>query len=336
MSAAETDVAEAIVESEDSFDMDAAVEQLGKEIFPTAEKKEEVEEVEEETEDEVVEEVVEEDKEEPEPEKVEEEVEKKEIPQSWKKDMQDRWDGLDTETQDYIELREKQMREGIDVKKEDAELGMRMRDAFQPFSNVLKQNNVDPVTASQRLMATHLRMMSAPAEEKKQLFNQLAQSYGISNEPVDDETQKIMENPLVKQLMDKVNHLEKNVNVSQQASQQEREAQVNSKVESFAAEHPYFDDLSDNIARLIRADYSLEDAYDMAFKNSQYYEKDLEKKREEKLEQEEKAKKSEAEKAKKAKSVNVKGRDTKKAPTGPIGTMDDTMREVMRDIKNRP
>lgn len=346
MSTSEQEVSEAIAET-DSFDMDAAVEELAKDIFPTSQEKDlgynpdEYEVVEEKAdEDKGDEEVLEETEEgarsEPEAsEEKEEEKELKAIPQSWKKDMQDRWDGLDSETQDYIELREKQMKEGVDVRKDDADLGMRMRDAFSPFENVLKQNKIDPVSAAQRMMATHLRIASASPEQKKQLFDQLAQSYGITNDPVDDETQKLMNNPTVQNLVNKVNQLEQNVNVSQQASQQERETQINSKVENFAAEHPYFDDLSDDIARLIRADYSLEDAYDMAFNNSPYMKKELEKEREDKEKEDEKAKKKEAEKAKKAKSVNVRGRDTSKAPTAPIGTMDDTMRETMREIRNR-
>ena len=73
----------------------------------------------------------------------------------------------------------------------------------------------------------------------------------------------------------------------------------------------------------------------MAYRASPYFEKDLEKKAKEATEKAEKAKKLEAEKAQKAKSVNVRGRDTKKAPTAPKGTMEDTMRDVMREIKNR-
>ena len=336
MSAAETEVAEAIAETEDfqpepsneGIDIQSASESIASDLFGI--KPEEADEKEDEVTDpepQEAEEVVEE--------AIEEKEEVKEPPKSWKKEMHDTWSSLSPEAQEYIELREEQMKEGVEVRKEDADLGMRMRDAFAPFDNVLKKNNVDPVTASQRLMATHMRMMSAPIEERKQLFNQLAQSYGITNEPADEETQNMMNNPFVKQLMDKVNHLEQNVNLSQSAIQQEREAKINSEVEAFAAEHDYFDDLSDEIAIQIRAGKSLDDAYKVAYRASKFFEQDLEKEREKKSKEAEEAKKKEAEKAKKAKSINVKSRDTSKVPTAPKGKMFDDMPEIMRAIKNR-
>lgn len=332
----EAEVAEAIVEAETEqpeqpvddhgFDMDAAADELAKDLFPHSEKEDEVVEEAEE----VVEEVEEAEAEEPE--KVEEEIKP---PQSWKKEMHESWGKLDKDTREYIELREEQMKEGVEVKKTDADLGMKVRDAFAPFDNILKKNNIDPVNAAQRMLGIHLRIASAQPEEKKQLFDQLAKSYGITNEPVDAETKKMMDNPMVQQLLNKVNQLEQNQNMSQQATQQERETQINSEVEAFASKHDHFDDLSDEIAKLIRADYSLEDAYNVAYKVSPFFEKDLDKEREKKQIETEKAKKIEAEKAKKAKSVNVRGRDTKKAPTAPKGTMEDTMHEVMREINNR-
>ncbi|MBT8448385.1 MAG: hypothetical protein KJO69_01760 [Gammaproteobacteria bacterium] len=340
MSTAEAEVAEAITETEQpaeqpeveeqgGIDIQSASDSIAKDLFGAEpEKTEEVEEIEE----------VDEPEKSEEPEKVEETEEVKEVkaaPQSWKKEMRESWEKLEPEVQDYIELREEQMREGVEVRKEDADLGMKLRDALAPYETILKKQNIDPVTASQRMMSAHMRLATAPLEERKQLFAQLAKSYGITDEPVDEETQNLMKNPFVQNLINKVNRLEQNVSASQYESQQERETRINEEVKVFASEHPYFDDLSDDIAKLIRADYSLEDAYNMAFKNSQYFEKNLEKEREKELAEKEKAKKQEAEKAKKAKSVNVRGRDTKKAPTAPKGTMEDTMREVMREIKNR-
>ena len=327
MSTAEAEVTEAIVETEvadqpvaEEFDVQAGVDSIAADLFgvkpdeKTDTEPQEVEEVVEEAE--VVEEV-------------KEEVEVRDAPQSWKKEMKESWEKLDSDTQDYIELRESQMKEGVEVRKQDADIGMKLRDAFSPYENLLKQNNVDPVTASQKLMATHMQLISAPIEQRKTLFSQLAANYGITgenNEPVD---------PKIQQLEQRLSQVQNVLTANQQASQQEMKGRIETEVESFASEHPHFDDLSDEIAKLIRADYSLEDAYKVAYRASHHYDKDIEKKQKEELEKAEKAKKLEAEKAKKAKSVNVRGRDTNKAPTAPKGTMEDTMRDVMRDIKNR-
>ena len=43
----------------------------------------------------------------------------------------------------------------------------------------------------------------------------------------------------------------------------------------------------------------------------------------------------EAEAAKRASSANVRGRETRRAPTEPKGTMDETMRDTLEKIRNR-
>ena len=144
MSAAESEVAEAIVETEQpeqeesGFDMQAGVDSIAQDLFGVKpdDNGETDEEVVEEGETEAVEKEIGE--KEPE-EEVEEKPEPRAAPQSWKKEMHESWGKLDPDTQEYIELRESQMKEGVEVKKDDADLGMRMRDAFTPYANVLKQ-----------------------------------------------------------------------------------------------------------------------------------------------------------------------------------------------------
>jgi hypothetical protein len=334
MSAAESEVVEAIAETEEhqpepsneGIDIKAASESIASDLFGIKDEKEdEVTDPEPQETEEVAEEAVEE----------KEEVEVKEPPKSWKKEMHETWGSLTPEAQEYIELREEQMKEGIDVRKEDADLGMRMRDAFTPYDGILKKNNVDPVIASQKLMAMHIKMLTSNPEQRKQLFDQLGQSYGISNEPVDEETQNIMNNPFVKQLMDKVNHLEQSVTTSKNIYEQERLAQIEETVNAFKAKHAHFDYLEGDIADIINTGKSLEEAYKIAYRGSKFFKEDTDKELEERLEKAKEAEKKEAEKAKKAKSINVKSRDTNKAPTAPKGKMFDDMPEIMRAIKNR-
>jgi len=342
MSTAENEVAEAIVESEvnaeetieeGGIDIDAGVEAIASEMFPNYKPDEKDEEEIEVADDksQETEEVAEE------AEETEEVDEKYDPPQSWKKEMHETWNSLDKSAQEYIQLREEQMKEGVEVKKEDADMGMRLRDAFSPWKSLLESHKTNPVDAAQRLMATHIKIISTPLEQRKDLVNQLAASYGVTlnGQEVDPESQKIMENPAVQKLMNEVNQLRQNQNAILTESQQEREGRISEQVENFAQEHDHFDDLADEIAKLIRADYSLDQAYKVAYRASPFFEQDLEKEREKKDKEAQQAKKKEAEKAKKAKSVNVRGRDTGKAPTGSKGTMEDTMRDVLREINNR-
>ena len=326
---------EPVESAEPAFDMDAAADSLAADLFgkkpEELEANKEAEEPEEpvEAEAEATEEV-EEPEAEPEP-----EVEAREAPQSWKKEMHDKWASLDAETQDYIELREKQMREGLDRNHEDSELGKTMRDTFAPYEAMLRSQNISHEQAIGSFLSTHYKLSTAPMEERKQIFSHLAKVYGLEAPTQGENSEQAPVDPRVNQLQNELNGIKQHLSASQQRSLQEARTRIEGEVEAFAKDHPHFDDLSDEIARLIRADYELEDAYKVAYKSSRFYDLDLEKKNKEATEKAEKAKKAEAEKAKKAASVNVKGRDTKKSPTAPTGTMDDTMREVMREIKNR-
>ena len=109
------------------------------------------------------------------------------------------------------------------------------------------------------------------------------------------------------------------------------------QVNEFAATHEDFDELSDYIAMFVSGKgQSLEDAYESAKQaHPVYVQKLIDSKAQEAVDKYIAEQEKEAEKARKAKSVNVRGRDTSKASTEPTGTMEDTMREVYRDIQNR-
>lgn len=306
----------------DGIDIDAASAQIAEGLFGKSEP------IEEEIEGEVEEEIKEEIKEEAESE--EPEVESRQAPDSWKKEKRELFSKADPELQDYIELREEQMKNGIDVRKEDADLGMKMRDAISPYSQLLKSQGIDEIEATKRLMNAHAVLATSPIEQRKQYFDQLAQSYGITQETEEGDI-----DPKLGQLQEQVRQLTMKLQAQEHASLQDREEKVSRTVQEFASEHSHFDDLSDEIAKLIRADYTLEEAYKVAYRASDFFEKDLKEENKKKSEADKEAKKKEAEKAKKAKSVNVRTRDTGKTPTGPLGTMEDTMKETFRQIQNR-
>ena len=335
MSAAEEQVVEAIEETteevnelpevSEGINITDASNAIAKDLFGSEPKEEPVEEevTEEvaETEEAVEEETAEEAEEEV------EEVEAKDPPQSWKKEMHESWQKLEPEVQEYIELRESQMKEGLSINKEDATLGRTMRDVLAPYDDMLKARGIAPDKAVAKLMHTHGILARGTPEQKKQVLDYFAKTYGITEQENVD--------PHISQLQNQIAQLQNQLNASQQSSLQEKQAKISTEVEAFASEHPYFDNLADDIAAEIRAGHELEEAYRRAYRASHYYDKDIEKQRKEEEKQAKEAKKKEAEQAKKASSANVRGRDTKKAPTAPKGTMEDTMRETFRKIQSR-
>lgn len=314
-------------DADSEFDMNEAQESIAADLFNSGDT------IEEETVDETVEEEVGKTEEVDSEEKTEEvkPEEVKSAPQSWKKEMHETWSALPKEAQEYIELREQQMREGIDVAKEDATLGRDLRDVLTPFDQLLQSQGVDQKTAVQYLMNAHYKLSTAQTDQDKvDMINQLAQSYGVSLDGAKPTEQ-------VTQLQNEINQLKQVVSQSQQESLQEKQAKAMKEVEAFASDHEFFDDVADDIVPFINTGLTLQEAYEKAiWANPVTREKELARIEKDKQEKLEKEKQEKVEKAKKAKSTNVKS-NTNKAPTGSKGKMfdDDELNSLYEEIQSR-
>lgn len=311
--------------TEGGIDMDAAMDSISSDLFGV---EPESEQQEVETEQEVEPEQVETEQEEQ-----VEQVETRSAPQSWKKEMHEFWNGLDPAVQDYVEQREEQMREGLEKDRDDANRGRDMRDIMQPYAEILKSQGINESALVRNLMNAHYRLSTADDAGRVSLIRQLAQSYNVS---LDGEQKEV--DPALKAMQDKVNGLENYFAQSQQQAQQAAHDRVSQDVESFASDpaHEFFDEVSEQIVPLINAGYDLEDAYQNAiWLNPVTRQKEIDRTAKAAESKALEDAKKEAQKAQKAKSANVRGRDTSKASTEPTGTMEDTMREVYRDIQSR-
>jgi len=315
-------------EDQGGLDIQSASESIADDLFNRAEKTQE-EDDEEAGEEEA--EVAE--KEEEKPEEVEEEIETRAAPASWKKDMHETWAALDPKAQEYIETREEQMRKGLETDRNDANLGRTMRDTMMPYREFLHKKGVDEPTAVKHLMDMHYQLDSAPNEHKAQLIHQLASSYGLN---LTGEQKEV--DPDIQALQAEVQGMRSILNERNQADLQEARNRVTKEVEDFASDpkHAYFEEIESDVAQFITAGLSLEDAYEKAvWANPITRQKEINRINEEKgaSQLEEARKKAEA--LKKAKAANVKSRDTKYSPTEKIGTMEDTMNSVMKEIRSR-
>lgn len=265
--------------------------------------------------------------------KTEEVIEEKparKAPQSWKKEMHDQFQKLDPTVQDYIDQREAQMREGLEKDRTDANVGRTMRDLMTPYAALLKSQNVDEPTAVRYLLNAHYKLSTANPQEKEALAKEFLRSYGIGEPDNSD--------PEIKRLREELHGIKSHLTASQQRTLQETRERVESDVSKFASDpsHSYFDDVADDIVPLIKAGYSLDEAYEKAiWANPVTRQKELDRLQTEKEAKSKEKAKQDAQAALKAKSVNVRSRDTTKTPTALHGTMEDTLRDTYRAIQNR-
>lgn len=262
-------------------------------------------------------------------------VQTRAAPKSWQKDFHEPWGKIDPKTQEYIELREKQMLDGLEQYKGDSGFGKQMREVITPYKAMLQAQGVDEPRAVQYLLNAHYKLTNSSPEEKKAYFSTLAKNYGITLEGM---AEQVEIDPAIKELRDNFSSLRDSLTAREQAAQDAARANVAKDVEAFALDekHPYFDEVADDIVAMIKAGKNLEDAYEKAvWANPVTRQKEMARLQTESQSQLQAKAKAEADKARKAAGVNVNSRDTRRTPTEPKGTMEDTMRSTLKEIRGR-
>jgi hypothetical protein len=250
-----------------------------------------------------------------EPKKIEDEavqpvVQARKPPQSWSKDKHELWSKLPPEAQDYYEHREKQMLDGLGQYKEHSELGKQIKEVVTPYKAFLQAQGVDEVKAVSYLLNAHYRLTQGTPEQRLAAYKQLGTNLGFHNE----EGQQVDHN--TRALQERIDRLELELNSAKDVSINETRTRVAREVEAFAKDHPYFDEVADQIAIFVQSGVALQEAYDQAvWANPVTRAKELARTQTEN----EKALKEKAEKeaaaARKASSTNVRTRDTSRTPT---------------------
>lgn len=268
-------------------------------------------------------------------------VEARPAPRSWAKEYHEDWAKLPPKAQEYIELREKQMHEGLEQYKGDSGFGKTMREAITPYKAMLAAQGVDEVKATSYLLNAHYKLSTLQGNQKLAYFAQVANAYGIQL-PGSQQQQQV--DPAVREAQERLAKLEGKLTEREQRAYEEAKNRTASEVSTFADAkddkgnkvHPYFEEVADDIIVFLNAGLSLEESYDRAV----YANPATRAKEQARLKTEAEASlkqraKQEGNAAREASSSNVRSRDTRKAPTEPLGKMDDTLKETFREIKSR-
>lgn len=262
---------------------------------------------------------------------VPEEVVAKPAPKAWPKEMHEEWGKVPPKVQDYLELREKQMLDGISQYKELADVGKTMQSVIQPYIPMLRASGADPAKAVEVLLNANYRLTTGPVESRRQAFVELGAHLGLvpqQNVP--------QEHPQIRELRRQQEELRSALTRREQQDYEAKRGEVTSQLEAFAKDHPHLDDVADDIVAFINQGHDLQTAYDKAvYANPVTRQQELDR-----IQKEAKAKliekgKAEAAAARKATAANVTSRDTSRAPTELMGTMEDTMRSTLRNLKSR-
>lgn len=262
---------------------------------------------------------------------VQETVEAKAPPASWAKDTHEIWSKLPPEAQAQIELREKQMLDGIEQYKGGYQYAQAVSQAIEPFRQEIAAAGVDEVSAIVGLMNHHRALTTGTIEQRQQALLQIGIASGII--PKEGQTAQDLERQAYEQQIRQY-QIQEQQRQKQYIDQQAQ--QISQSVEAFAKDKEYFDEVVDDMLPYLKAGHDLQTAYDKAlYANPVTRAKEIAKEQQKTAAERAEQQRKEAEAARKAASVNMRSAQRKGSSSEPMGSWDDTLAETLNNIKNR-
>jgi hypothetical protein len=204
-------------------------------------------------------------------------------PTTWKKEYLPIWDKLEkgeqvtkeefTKFAEYANKREDDYKKGVSTYRQEAEHAKTLRSAIEPYMGELQRKNVKPEEYISALARADQMLTHAPYEQKVQMFNQLAQSYGIN---LGGQVQP--QDHLAHQLYT----VNQEVATIKQRYEQEEQSRLYSEIEkvrSNSEKFPHFDEVREDMAQLLENGIAkdLETAYTKAIRlNEDVWQKEQE------------------------------------------------------------
>lgn len=254
-------------------------------------------------------------------------------PKSWSQDKHELWKTLPRDAQDYYNTREKQFLDGLEQYKGEATYAKQLRDVLTPYSPFLKSQGVSETDAVGYLLNAHYQLTNGSPEQRAAAYRQIGADLGLVQ---NEEEQQI--DPAVKELRDQVRGLQSERTQEQQQKHAEAKAKADTETSAFASDpaNAHFNEVAKDMVPFVQMGLSLKDAYDKAvWANPVTRQKELARLQTEDAAKLKEKAKTEGQAARKATSVNIRGQETRRAPTEPKGKMFDDMGDILATIKDR-
>lgn len=261
------------------------------------------------------------------------------FPSSWNKSLEAEWANLSPSVQAEVARREADILKGIEQYKGEASYAKAVKSIFEPYSQVIAQQNIDPLDMTAKLINAHYQLSYSQPEQKRALFTQLAQSYGIDLAEGAEELPYI--DPVTRQLQEEVAALKHSRQQEQLATQSRQTSAIQQEIAEFRSNpaNEHFEKLENIMARLITAGQAttLQDAYDQAiYLDPEVRAQVLARQQTEAAEKAKQEQIKKVEEAKKAMSVNAgAGSVNSRAAHPSSGNLEDTLNETLRSIRAR-
>jgi len=272
-------------------------------------------------------------------------------PGTWTPEAKSLWKDVSPRIKQEILKRESDMVRGVQNLNQAAAFGNRMNQAVQPYMPLINSKNSTPEKTVQGMLNVAYQLEQGTPHDKVQMLMSMAQDRGVLNELVarcQQNGQNVQQSTQLDPLRQDVAQLKQMIEQRDVAEQQTATTQAVTSMTEFANEvgddgvlsHPYFQNVRQEMAHFLRNGLvsTFQDAYDRATWANPEIRKILQSQQVSSVQTEQQeAAKARADKARKAQTVNLSKSGTHDAdtPDGPTGTVEDTMKETMNNIRSR-
>ena len=197
-------------------------------------------------------------------------------PSTWKKEYVQIWDKMEageqiskedfTKFAEYANQRESEYKKGVSTYKAEADRAKGYEEAIAPFVPDLQRRNIEPKNYIQSLAKADQILTHGSPEQKVQIFQRLAQEYGIQ---LNGNGQMQQFDPYTQQLMNQLNQVNQEVSsIKGRFAQEENQRLIGEieRVRSDVEKYPHFDVVREEMAQLLELGKAqdLETAYKKA------------------------------------------------------------------------
>jgi len=197
-------------------------------------------------------------------------------PSTWKKEYLPIWDKLTQGEQltkeesiklaQYSNQRESEYKKGVSTYKAEADRARSLEDAVAPYANDLQKRGIKPEQYISNLARADQILTNAPMQQKVQIFQRLAQDYGLQLNNQGQFAAPPQVDAYTQQLMNQLNMVNQEVSTIKGRFQQEEESRLNNEIErvrSNVEKFPHFDVVREEMAQLLELGQAqdLETAY---------------------------------------------------------------------------
>jgi len=187
------------------------------------------------------------------------------LPQSLPADLKEKYAAAPPELRDWINKRELDQHQMMTRHDGELRLGREMKDVIAPYLPIIQAQGVTPTKVVQDLLGTAHRLGSGDMATKVAVLQDIARNYGVDLAQV--QTQAPVD-PYVRQLEQKIQGFEQQLNQQTTLQQQQEHDKVMSEIQAFSADpkNVYFEQVKAAMAPLLGSNQAkdLQEAYDMA------------------------------------------------------------------------